>query len=1033
MGSSKGLLSVSRFLAVFFAVISCSHAADPAWWTRTADETAFIDPAASHSINENYAPANLGQLKNVAHKAKKYLDLYVPGGAGTEVNTLVQGFTSSISETTLMANLAPVNLGQVKAVAKPFYDRLMAAGYKTKQNLINRGYPSGWSSDYPWLATTPLSENYAPANLGQLKAVFSFDVWGSLLISPRLAPLKAGVTHTFTAIATNASGVPVTSPATVWTVSAGGTIGSSTGIFSAATAGVYTVTATKGALTASTKVTVYTPALTGFTIEANQSLIKTGQSVGLSAEGEDQYGNSFDFTGTVWSVVSGGGSISGTTANATYTAGSAGATVTIKAVKAGVEATTTVEVYLPVLTTFSISGTDTVLRTSSPMVFTAVGLDQHGSSFSLSSGMTWSVVSGGGSFTGTPAGATATYNSGTTASVVTIKAKKGTVETTTTVEVYVAAIDSLTLEGNSGTMRTSTSMAFTAAGLDQKGKPITLSGMTWSIVSGGGSFTGTPTAATATYNSGTTATTATIKVKKGTKEATASVIVYVPVMSLTITPTSVTVPVSSTQTFSATAKDQYNRTMTATFTWTRTGVGSISGSGSSITYSSGASAGSATVKVTVGSLNATANVTVQVRQAARVEISPQGAIVLAGPGSKLQYTADCYDQFDASISSPVTWSVTPAAGTISSTGLLTTGTTAGTYTVTGTSGSGSDTAEVTVVTGLTAPTGLEAEARYTRVVLSWDDYFDFGDGTSFDHYNVYRATSSGGPFTDVADITTQSPSKHIDRGLTTGTTYWYYITVVHKDEHGNKAETPASNIVSATPVPIPLVGPMDVAFILDNTGSMDDSIDNIRFELQDIISDIAAASSGSYRLALLTPDTEISNTRLEFSSANGTAFSAALNGDLDADGVLAPESTDLCLKNLLAAGVELSGSPLLPTTAPFRTPFRTEAKKVILMITDALPSGGNDIFIEDENLVMPTSDEYRAHRYAKKAAALGIQIACVAVEGGALGTPAFERIMEDYYAGFTTPPGKTPIYITVPSNGIGAASAVLDVIEQSAP
>jgi hypothetical protein len=56
---------------------------------------------------------------------------------------------------------AALNHGQLKTVAKVFYDRLIAVGYTTS---------------YPWTTTTADDQNYAAANLGQVKQVFSFDL-----------------------------------------------------------------------------------------------------------------------------------------------------------------------------------------------------------------------------------------------------------------------------------------------------------------------------------------------------------------------------------------------------------------------------------------------------------------------------------------------------------------------------------------------------------------------------------------------------------------------------------------------------------------------------------------------------------------------------------------------------------------------------------------------------------------------------------------------------------------------------------------
>ena len=129
---------------------------DPLWWT--VDATKIRDASATAN---NYAPLNLGQLRNTATKAHAYLNdaLSQFGGAGFELSL----------GTDTSSNYSPTNLGQLKAVAKPFYDRLIALGYNTKQNLKDRGYPSDWAFDYPWNNVTlvPASDNYGPANIGQ--------------------------------------------------------------------------------------------------------------------------------------------------------------------------------------------------------------------------------------------------------------------------------------------------------------------------------------------------------------------------------------------------------------------------------------------------------------------------------------------------------------------------------------------------------------------------------------------------------------------------------------------------------------------------------------------------------------------------------------------------------------------------------------------------------------------------------------------------------------------------------------------------
>jgi len=159
------------------------EAAEPSWWTGT--ETRILKEA---TVAENYAPLNLGQLKLVATKAKIHLaqelaNIGISGPGFSNISDMVAAFTPRVdqSETEKTAargaNYAPANLGQLKAVAKPFYEFLILIGYDTKQNLRNHG-AGAWGFDYPWNTATPIAieENYAPANLGQLKWVFCFDL-----------------------------------------------------------------------------------------------------------------------------------------------------------------------------------------------------------------------------------------------------------------------------------------------------------------------------------------------------------------------------------------------------------------------------------------------------------------------------------------------------------------------------------------------------------------------------------------------------------------------------------------------------------------------------------------------------------------------------------------------------------------------------------------------------------------------------------------------------------------------------------------
>ena len=148
MRKSALLATATSAAVTFCCLMAIGLAADyPQWWI----DSGVVNQQAT--VND-YAAANAGQLKWMATKAADHLDAGLPGGAGPEVTDLVTGFLP-------VNNYQVINLGQLKNVAKPLYDRLIEEGY---------------TDSYPWTETTADDVNYAVANLGQMKTVFNFDL-----------------------------------------------------------------------------------------------------------------------------------------------------------------------------------------------------------------------------------------------------------------------------------------------------------------------------------------------------------------------------------------------------------------------------------------------------------------------------------------------------------------------------------------------------------------------------------------------------------------------------------------------------------------------------------------------------------------------------------------------------------------------------------------------------------------------------------------------------------------------------------------
>lgn len=148
---TRTIRSLQLFLLAASLLLSrdaVGGANSPSWWS-----TRGVVSVSTQSTD--YSPLHLGQLKWMATNACVELDANLPGGAGDDVESLVEGFAST-------NNYCLANVGQLKFIAAPFYDRLIAEGYAVT---------------YPWTPGTVSDDaDLAIANIGQLKNVFGFDL-----------------------------------------------------------------------------------------------------------------------------------------------------------------------------------------------------------------------------------------------------------------------------------------------------------------------------------------------------------------------------------------------------------------------------------------------------------------------------------------------------------------------------------------------------------------------------------------------------------------------------------------------------------------------------------------------------------------------------------------------------------------------------------------------------------------------------------------------------------------------------------------
>lgn len=147
----------------------------------------------SGQVSGDFYPANVGQLKHFATKAKEYLDNYYNGDSNRDLtsanwNEAYAAFGGNPFPFNNTDNYAPANVGQLKYIAAGIYTILEKHfwDYDVRAGLIamgNNGSDLGFSLPigtedpiYPWAPYTLKSDNAAPINIGQLKFVFSFDL-----------------------------------------------------------------------------------------------------------------------------------------------------------------------------------------------------------------------------------------------------------------------------------------------------------------------------------------------------------------------------------------------------------------------------------------------------------------------------------------------------------------------------------------------------------------------------------------------------------------------------------------------------------------------------------------------------------------------------------------------------------------------------------------------------------------------------------------------------------------------------------------
>jgi hypothetical protein len=473
-------------------------------------------------------------------------------------------------------------------------------------------------------------------------------------------------------------------------------------------AGTYSflVTISDGQFTTTSAVTLtVAQKITSIVVTPATGSLNLNGSTAVSATALDQFGDALTVQPTFTWSNTGAGSVN---ASGQYSAGTTGGTGTVTAAAGGVSGSTTIAVANAAPTVVTPAGGPSTV-TGITAQLTALGGDDAGESGIR---YTWSLTSG-------PAAVTFSANGNNAAKATTVTFTKagtysflvtlsdGSLTTTSAVTLTVSqTLTSILVSPNSFSLALNQTRTLTATGYDQFGQALSAQPtFTWSKVAGVGTIN-----AAGVFSSGTTAGSATISVSSSGVSTTATATVGNNAPTVAMPASGPTTVAGTTAALSVLGADDGGEAG-LTYSWslvTGPAAASFSANNSNaakattVTFSK-AGTYSFLVVVSDGSLTTTSSVTLTVNQTATsIVVSPGSAAMNLNGTRSLSATA--YDQFGAAMTVQPTfiWSKTAGVGSVSSGGVYSAGTTAGSATIVASASGVTGTAAMTVTNA--APT-----------------------------------------------------------------------------------------------------------------------------------------------------------------------------------------------------------------------------------------------------------------------------------------------------------------------------------------
>ncbi|WP_310275049.1 Ig-like domain-containing protein [Rheinheimera soli] len=679
--------------------------------------------------------------------------------AGTSVVTAsFAGKSANTDLTVTSAVLTSISISPLDAsVADGLTAQFIATGVYSDNTTENISSVVNWLSSDTSIATmnpnqtasSGLATAASPgitqisATIGALSATTSLTVTDAILMTIQLTPVNAnlfvGVSRQFNATGIYSDGTSQDISALVsWASSAtaiaviNSSSGAQHGLATGQSAGATQISATLGAVSASTTLTVNAATLSSIVVTPLVSTVTAGLSRQFVATANYSDGSSFDVSrSVVWAsantqiaTMNANGAV-----NSGLATGQAAGAVQITATLGSISGSASLTVNNATLTSLVVTPALSSVVTGQNRQFTATGIYSDGSSDNLTSLVTWTSSDNAVALPNANMQSSSGLVAGLSSGTVQIRATLAAVSAEATLTVTAATLSSISVTPVISSVAVGLNRQFVATGIYSDGSTLNIShSVVWASANtqtatmnaNGNSASGLAT--------GQAAGVVQIRATLGSISGTATLTVTnASLSSISVTPVNPSVVDGLTRQFNATGtySDGSTADLTAVANWT-SGTIAVASMNASLAANSGLatglSAGTSLIRASFAGVDGSTTLTVTVATLTAIEVTPENASAVVNETEQFIATGVYTDGSRVNISSTVVWTssntgvaVMNASGQLNSG--LATAMAAGSSTITATLGAAQDSAVLTVTAALANNPQAPAMGELQRFVM----------------------------------------------------------------------------------------------------------------------------------------------------------------------------------------------------------------------------------------------------------------------------------------------------------------------------